>query len=76
MSTPIIDAPSFWARTKKALAGGIAGLTTGGLGSAVTAALSDGSITGDEVWGIIGLAVGGFLLGFGAVYAAPKNAGV
>lgn len=73
MSTPITDGPSFWARTKKAIAGGIAGLTTGGLGSAVTAALSDGAVTGDEVWGIIGLAVGGFLLGFGAVYAAPAN---
>lgn len=76
MSTPITDAPSFWARTKKALAGGIAGLATGGIGSAVTAALSDGAVTGDEAWGIVGLAVGGFLLGFGAVYAAPKNEGV
>jgi uncharacterized membrane protein YedE/YeeE len=76
MSTPVVDAPSFWARTKKALAGGIAGLATGGLGSAITAALSDGAITGDEVWSIIGLAVGGFLVGFGAVYAAPKNAEV
>lgn len=74
MSTPVVDAPSFWARTKKAVAGGIAGLATGGLGSAITAALSDGSITGDEVWSIIGLAVGGFLVGFGAVYAAPANA--
>ncbi|MDH5134083.1 MULTISPECIES: hypothetical protein [unclassified Microbacterium] len=74
MSTPVVDAPSFWARTKKALAGGIAGLATGGVGSAITAALSDGAITGDEVWSIIGLAVGGFLVGFGAVYAAPANA--
>lgn len=76
MSTPVVDAPSFWARTKKALAGGIAGLATGGVGSAITAALSDGAITGDEVWSIIGLVVGGFLVGFGAVYAAPKNAEV
>ncbi|WP_315106407.1 hypothetical protein [uncultured Microbacterium sp.] len=74
MSTPVVDAPSFWARTKKALAGGIAGLATGGVGSAITAALSDGAITGDEVWSVIGLAVGGFLVGFGAVYAAPANA--
>ncbi|MEW2010321.1 hypothetical protein AB0300_12695 [Microbacterium sp. NPDC078814] len=74
MSTPVVDAPSFWARTKKAFAGGIAGLATGGVGSAITAALSDGAITGDEVWSIIGLAVGGFLVGFGAVYAAPANA--
>ncbi|MCT1363298.1 membrane protein [Microbacterium phage Footloose] len=74
MSTPVVDAPSFWARTKKALAGGIAGLATGGVGSAITAALSDGAIAGDEVWSIIGLAVGGFLVGFGAVYAAPANA--
>lgn len=73
MSTPVVDAPSFWARTKKALAGGIAGLATGGVGSAITAALSDGAITGEEVWSIIGLAVGGFLVGFGAVYAAPAN---
>lgn len=74
MSTPVVDGPSFWARTKKALAGGIAGLTTGGLGSAITAALSDGAVSGDEVWGIVALAVGGFVVGFGAVYVAPANA--
>jgi len=74
MSTPVVDAPSFWARTKKAFAGGIAGLTTGGLGSAITAALSDGAVSGDEVWGIVALAVGGFVVGFGAVYVAPANA--
>ena len=73
MSTPITDAPSFWARTKKALAGGIAGLTATGAGSAISAALADGAVTGDEVWGIVGLAIGGFFLGFGAVYAAPAN---
>lgn len=75
IDTTVTDAPSFLARTKKAIAGGIAGLATTGIGSAVTAALADGAITGDEVWGIVALAVGGFFVGFGTVYAAPKNAG-
>ena len=72
---PVTDGPSFLARTKKAIAGGIAGLATGGVGSAVTAALSDGAVTGAEVWGIVALAIGGFFVGFGTVYAAPANQG-
>lgn len=70
---PVTDAPSFFERTKKAFAGGIAGLATGGIGSSITAALADGAITGDEVWGIVTLCIGGFLLGFATVYVAPAN---
>lgn len=73
-TTPVTDGPSFLARTKKAIAGGIAGLATGGVGTAVTAALADGAVTGDEVWGIVGFAVGGFFVGFGTVFYAPRNA--
>lgn len=72
--TPITDGPSFVARARKAIAGGVAGLATGGLGTAITAAASDGTVTAAEGWQIAAVAVGGFLLGFGAVFAAPANA--
>ncbi len=68
------DAPSFLARARKAVAGGVAGLATGGLGSAVTAALSDGVVTGAEAWQVAAFAIGGFFVGFGTVFAAPANA--
>lgn len=67
------SAPGFLARSKKALAGGIAGLVTGGLGSAISAAFSDGTVTGAEGWQILGVAIGGFLVGFATVWVAPKN---
>lgn len=64
---------SFLARARKAVAGGLAGMATGGVGTAVTAALSDGVVTGAEAWQVLAFAVGGFLIGFGTVYAAPAN---
>jgi hypothetical protein len=68
------DAPGFLARSKKAIAGGIAGLATGGLGSAITAALADGSVDSADLWGVASIALGGFLLGFLTVWNAPANA--
>lgn len=71
---PVTDAPTFLQRARKAVAGGVAGLAAGGLGTAISAAISDGQVTSGEVWQIAALAVGGFALGFGAVFAAPANA--
>lgn len=73
-SEPVTSGPSFLATARKAVAGGFAGLATGGIGTAITAAFSDGQITGAEGWQIAAIAVGGFLVGFGAVFAAPANA--
>ena len=70
----VVDVPSFLARSKKAIAGGITGLAAGGAGAAVSAALADGAVEGAEIWQIVALALGGFLVGFGGVYLAPKNA--
>lgn len=65
---------SFLAKSRKALAGGITGLVTGSVGTSIAAAISDGTITSGEAWGIVGVAVGGFVLGFAGVWAAPRNA--
>lgn len=64
---------SFWAKTKKAIAGGIAGAATAA-GGAISTAFADGDFSQADLWTVIGLAVGGFFVGFAAVYAAPKNA--
>jgi hypothetical protein len=71
---PVHNGPTFLARTRKAVAGGIAGLATGGIGTAITSAVSDGTVTGAEGWQIVTIAIGGFLVGFGAVFLAPANA--
>ena len=68
------DKAGFFARSKKALAGGITGLLTGGVTGTISTALSDGTISGAEGWQILGFAVGGFVIGFAGVWAAPKNA--
>lgn len=72
--TPVTSGPTFLQRARKAVAGGIAGLAAGGLGTAISAAISDGQVTGGEVWQIVALAVGGFAVGFGSVFLAPANA--
>lgn len=63
---------SFLARAAKAVTGGLTGLVTGGAGTAIASSLSDGVITGSEWWTIAGAAVGGFVLGFAAVYRVPN----
>lgn len=73
-TTPVTSGPTFVQRTRKAIAGGIAGLATGGIGTAISAALSDGQVTPAEGWQIAAVAVGGFALGFGTVFAAKANA--
>lgn len=74
MSTPITpDAPSFLARSKKAIAGGIAAGATAG-STAVATAFSDGVFDQADVWIVISAVVGGFAVGFAGVWAAPANA--
>lgn len=71
---PVTTGTTFLQRARKAVAGGIAGLATGGIGTAITAAISDGQVTGAEGWQIVAIAVGGFAVGFGSVFLAPANA--
>lgn len=73
MSIPTTDAPSFLARSKKAVAGGITGAVTAG-STALTAALADGNLNSSDAWLIAGAVVGGFAVGFAGVWAAPANA--
>lgn len=68
------DAPSFIEKASKAVAGGVTGAATGGVGSSIALALSDGSISGADVWAIVTIALAGFVTGFAGVYAAPANA--
>lgn len=63
----------FLAKARKAVAGGLAG-GVAAAGTAITGALADGVITSGEWWAAAGLTLGGFVIGFAAVYAAPKNA--
>lgn len=73
MSTPNTpDGPSFLARSKKAVAGGITGAAAAG-STALTTALADGAINDGDVWLIVGAIVGGFAVGFAGVWAAPAN---
>lgn len=75
MTHSTIDSgPGFLARSRKALAGGITGLVTGTAGTALVAAIADGVISSQEGWTILAAAVGGFLVGFAGVWAAPANA--
>lgn len=62
----------FFARSKKALAGGAAGAVTG-VGTAFSSAIADGTISEGDAWLIAGAAVGGFVVGFTGVWVAPKN---
>lgn len=75
MSTPIPtpDRPSFLARSKKAIAGGITGAVAAG-STALTTALADGALSSADGWLIAGAVVGGFAVGFAGVWAAPANA--
>lgn len=74
MSTPATpDGASFFARSKKAIAGGITGAVAAG-STALTSALADGSLSGSDGWLIAGAALGGFAVGFAGVWAAPANA--
>jgi len=74
MSTPLTpDKPSFLARSKKAIAGAVAGAVTSG-SAALTTALADGSINQADAWIIAGAIVGGAAIGFTTVWAAPANA--
>lgn len=76
MSHTATDTPtraSFLARSKKAIAGGIAAAVTAG-GGALTAAATDGGISSTDGWLILGAVVGGFLVGATGVWAAPANA--
>ena len=73
MSTIPESSASFLAKAKKAVAGGIAGAATA-IGGGMATAFSDGSFSQADAWTVAGLAVAGFVIGFAAVYAAPKNA--
>ena len=66
------DAPSFLARSKKAIAGGITGAVAAG-STALTTALADGSFDATDGWVLAGALVGGFFVGFAGVWAAPAN---
>ncbi|MFB7843646.1 hypothetical protein [Microbacterium sp. NPDC056052] len=72
-NAPVTDGPSFLARSKKAVAGGIAGAVTGGTG-ALTTAFADGSFSQADAWLILAAVVGGFAVGFAGVWGAPANA--
>ena len=63
---------SFLATAKKALAGGIAGAATA-VGGGLATAFADGAFSEADAWTVAGLTIGGFAVGFAAVYAAPKN---
>lgn len=69
----ITSGPTFWAKTKKALVGGIAGAITAA-STSVVAALADSAFSEAELWGTAGFLLGGFVVSFAAIYAAPKNA--
>lgn len=69
------DRPSFLARSKKAIAGGITGAVAAG-STALTTALGDGVLSGADGWLIAGAVVGGFAVGFAGVWAAPANADI
>ena len=73
MSNPPPDKPSFLARSRKALAGGITGAVTAG-SVALQSALADGEISQTDAWTIAGAVLGGFAVGFAGVWAAPANA--
>lgn len=72
MSSTIDSAPSFLARSKKAVAAGVAGAITTG-GAAFGVAASDGVFNTADLWVTLAAVVGGFALAFGTTWAAPKN---
>ena len=67
------DQPGFLARSKKAVAGGItAGAAA--LATSLAPAIADGIFTWpDEFWPVATFTIGGFVLGFAGVWAAPAN---
>lgn len=71
-STNPTNAPSFLAKSKKAVAGGIAAAATAA-GGALAVAFGDGSFSEADAWTVAGLVVGGFVAGFAAVWNAPAN---
>lgn len=66
-------APSFIAKSKKAVAGGIAGAATA-LVTTVPPAIGDGVFTTAEFWFVATTTVGAFVVGFATVWIAPANA--
>lgn len=72
MSTPVDSPASFWARSKKATAAGIAGAITTG-GAAFGVAASDGAFSVADLWVTAGAVVGGFAAAFALTWAAPAN---
>jgi hypothetical protein len=65
--------PSFLAKSKKAVAGGIAGAATA-LVTTVPSAVGDGVFTQAEFWFVATTTVGAFVVGFATVWVAPANA--
>lgn len=74
MSTPVTPTrPSFLARSKKAIAGGITAAAVA-LGASLPGAIADGVFEWPaEFWPVATFTIGGFVLGFAGVWAAPKN---
>ena len=69
-----LKAGSFLARSRKAIAGAISGASVAILAQ-LPALISDGAFTGDEFWAALTFALGGAVIGFAGVWAAPANKG-
>lgn len=62
---------TFFATTRKAFAGGIAGAATA-VGGSLSTVFADGAVSGAEAWLLAGAGVGGFVVGFAAVWRVPN----
>lgn len=68
------DTPGFLAKSKKAIAGGVTTAAVA-LGTSLAPAIADGVFEWPgEFWPVATFTIGGFILGFAGVWAAPKNA--
>jgi len=66
------DKASFLAKTSKAFAGGVTGLVAA-VGTSVGVAFADGKFDESDIWVTLTALIGGFVVGFAGVYAAPAN---
>lgn len=76
-TTPTPTKTSFVAKTRKAFAGGFAGAATGlgaGLTALATAGKLDPADLSGDIWTVAGFTLGGFAVGFAAVWRTPNAA--
>lgn len=73
MREAMSDSNGFIARSKKAVAGAITGAAIA-IGAQLPGAIADGVFTVPEFWTVFTFTVGGAVIGFAGVWAAPANA--